>query len=85
MARAILRTSINGPSPNNQQQQLRTRLQRVGFQRIGTGAYEGEFPSKREALEALRIAYEFLDSMPPEFDIDHLWTYVDEDDVRSEA
>lgn len=80
MARAIIRVSINGPSPNNQQQQLRTRLERNGFVRIGTGAYEGDFPSKREALAALRIAYDFLDAMHPDWDIDHLWTYVDEDD-----
>lgn len=80
MARAIFRTSINGPSPNNQQAQLRKRLESVGFVRIGTGAYEGDFPSKREALQALPLAYDHLDAMPPEFDIDHIWTYVDEDD-----
>lgn len=80
MARAILRTSINGPHPNNQQQQLRTRLERVGFVRVGTGAYEGDFPSKREALAALRVALDFLDGMHPDWDIDHLWVYVDEDD-----
>lgn len=80
MARAIIRTSINGPSPNSQQAQLRTRLEKAGFQRIGTGAYEGEFPSKREALAALRIAFDFLDAMHPDWDIDHLWSYVDEDE-----
>jgi len=58
------------------------RLQNVGFARIGTGAYEGYFPSKREAIDALRVALDFLDAMPPRFDIDHLWTYVDEDDAR---
>ena len=81
MARAIVRTSINGPSPNNQQAQLRKKLESAGFTKIGTGAYEGEFPTTRDALGALRVATDFLDSLPAGFNVDHLWTYLDEDDT----
>lgn len=48
--------------------------------RIGTGAYEGHFRSTREALDAVRVAFDFLDALPPRFEVDHLWVYVDEDE-----
>jgi hypothetical protein len=44
MARAIIRTSVNGPSPNNIQATLGGAAESVGFRRIGTAAYEGSFP-----------------------------------------
>jgi hypothetical protein len=77
MARLIVRTSINGPSPNNKQQELRKLLTQFGFSRIGTGAYEGELPSDAAAYAALHAALDFLEALPAGFSLDHLWVYVD--------
>lgn len=80
MARAIIRSSINGPSGNPYQSQLRKLLEAEGMQRIGTGAYEGDFPDEVEAMDAVTVALDFLRSLPPRYSLDHLWVYVDEDD-----
>lgn len=77
MARAIIRSSINGPSPNNVQHQLRSVLESVGFEKIGTAAYEGHFQSGQEALAALEAGINFLYNLPAGYELDHLWTYVD--------
>lgn len=77
MARAIIRSSINGPSPNNVQSTLRGVAENVGFRKIGTAAYEGNFPTSSDAMFAVNEVVKFLDSLPPGFDIDHLWVYVD--------
>lgn len=82
MARALIRTSINGPSPNNQQHQLRGALERVGFVRIGTGAYEGVFETQIEAYDAVQVVLDFLRAMPAQFGIDHFWMYIDNADWR---
>lgn len=80
MARAIFRSSVNGPSPNNIQLQLRKELEAVGFIRIGTGCYEGEFDTDEEALEATMVGIDFLARLPAGFRVDHMWVYLDTPD-----
>jgi len=80
MARALLRSSINGPSPNNQQHLLRAQLEYVGFARIGTGSYEGDFATYEDALAGLQAGIDFLANLPAGFRLDHLWIYVDTSD-----
>ncbi|WP_252974239.1 hypothetical protein [Janibacter melonis] len=81
MARILIRASINGPSPNTKQQDLRKILERNGLRRIGTGAYEGSM-SMAGAYAVLGLALEFFKGLPEGFELDHLWTYVDQTDAE---
>ncbi|WP_146168443.1 hypothetical protein [Rathayibacter caricis] len=77
MARAIFRASINGPTPNNKQAELSKVLLAAHFRKIGTASYEGEFARYRDALAAVSVGIAFLNALPNEYELDHLWTYVD--------
>lgn len=77
MARAIIRASINGPTPNSKQQELRKVLSGAGFRKIGTAAYEGRFPTPADAFAAVQDGMAFLEALPPGYEIDHLWVYLD--------
>ena len=68
---------MDGPTPNSMQGELRKVLTNAGFVKIGTAAYEGHFPTSTDAMDALADCIDFLDNLPPMFEVDHLWIYLD--------
>ena len=52
-------------------------LKGAGFQRIGTGAYEGDAQTMKDLTDLLRQVCDFIDGMDGVFKIDHLWIYAD--------
>lgn len=80
MARLILRMSINGPSPNNKMAELRKLLESHGVVRIGTAAFEGSFPYEVDAFNAVNDVMSYIANLPPGFKLDHMWTYIDQND-----
>ena len=77
MARAIIRSSVNGPHPNSIQANLQAVARQVGLAKIGTAAYEGNYPTSADAMFAVGQVMNYLDNLPPGFEVDHLWVYID--------
>jgi hypothetical protein len=61
---------------------LGKRLKKAGFERIGTGAYEGDVRTMKDLNDVLRIVLNYLDNIGPGFRVDHLWVYADTPDTR---
>lgn len=77
MARAIVRLSIDGPSPNNQMQTFKKRMAPLFVASDRTGTIES-YGDRKVLLGGLRDMLAYLeDELPPEFGVDHIWIYVD--------
>lgn len=75
MARAIVRYSF-GSDDVPVRNSMRGGLEEAGFERIGTGSFEGT-GSRSDLLDALASA---LTEARTAQVLDHLWIYVDEAD-----
>ncbi|NYJ02444.1 hypothetical protein HNR19_003142 [Nocardioides thalensis] len=78
MARAIVRTSINGSTPNSQKARLGKLLVKHGFTKIGTGAYEGYGDTADDVMETVATVVAHLASLAEGFSVDQLWWYHDQ-------
>lgn len=80
MARTIIRYSLDSDASNATGNQIRTDLQAVGFEKIGTASFEVWDIDQDAALNALDELFQTLKNPPGGGKLDHLWIYFDEPD-----
>lgn len=80
MARAIIRISLDGPSPNSALQAAKGKLVPPLALVRNTGTVEG-YGSDSDILSSLRRLLDHLQNgLPTGIKVDHLWIYLDKTD-----